>query len=85
MLSYLFEAVLPIFAIGALGYFFGKRNIFDNQSAFAINKFVMQVSMPALCIHFLAKVSILLKENKVFRKITFVVSDICLHPKFAHF
>jgi predicted permease len=35
MLSYLFEAVLPIFAIGALGYFFGKKNIFDNLSAFS--------------------------------------------------
>ena len=58
MLSHLFEAVLPIFAIGALGYFFGKRNIFNDQSAFVINKFVMLVSMPALCIHFLAKVPI---------------------------
>ncbi len=58
MLSYLFEAVLPIFAIGALGYFFGKKNIFDNLSAFAINKFVMLVSVPALCIHFLAKAPI---------------------------
>ena len=58
MLSYLFEAVLPIFAIGAIGYFFGKKNIFDNLSAFAINKFVMLVSMPALCIHFLAKAPI---------------------------
>ena len=58
MLSYLFEAVLPIFAIGALGYFFGKKNIFDNRSAFAINKFVMLASVPALCIHFLAKAPI---------------------------
>tara|TARA_B100000945_G_C20306236_1_gene560495 strand:+ start:48 stop:962 length:915 start_codon:yes stop_codon:yes gene_type:complete len=58
MLSHLFDAVLPIFAIGALGYFFGKKKIFDNQSAFVINKFVMLVSMPALCIHFLAKISI---------------------------
>ena len=58
MLGYLFEAVLPIFAIGALGFIFGQRNIFDNRSAFVINKFVMLISMPALCIHFLAKVQI---------------------------
>jgi len=58
MLIHFFEAVLPIFAIGALGYFFGKRNIFDAQSAFVINKFVMLVCMPALCVHFLAKVPI---------------------------
>ena len=51
MLSYLFEAVLPIFAIGALGYFFGKRNIFDNRSEFVMNKFVMMTDNMVFYLH----------------------------------
>ena len=54
MLNYLGTAVFPIFAIGAVGFLLGKMRTFDVAAAFAINKFVMFVCMPALCIEFLA-------------------------------
>ena len=54
MLGHLSTAVFPIFAIGALGFLLGKIRTFDVTAAFAVNKFVMLVCMPALCIEFLA-------------------------------
>ena len=54
MLNYLGSAVFPIFAIGAFGFLLGKMRTFDVAAAFSINKFVMFVCMPALCIEFLA-------------------------------
>ena len=54
MLNYLGTAVFPIFAIGAFGFLLGKMRTFDIAAAFSINKFVMFVCMPALCIEFLA-------------------------------
>ena len=54
MLNYLGTAVFPIFAIGAFGFLLGKMRAFDVAAAFSINKFVMFVCMPALCIEFLA-------------------------------
>lgn len=54
MLNYLGTAVFPIFAIGAFGFLLGKMRTFDVAAAFSINKFVMFVCMPALCIEFLA-------------------------------
>ena len=55
MLTRLVESVLHIFAIGSLGYLCCKRRIFNEKSAFVMNKFLMLVTMPALCIHFLPK------------------------------
>jgi hypothetical protein len=54
LLNYLGTAVFPIFAIGAFGFLLGKMRTFDVAAAFSINKFVMFVCMPALCIEFLA-------------------------------
>ena len=54
MLNNLGTAVFPIFAIGAFGFLLGKMRTFDVAAAFSINKFVMFVCMPALCIEFLA-------------------------------
>ena len=54
MLNNLGTAVFPIFAIGAFGFLLGKMRTFDFAAAFSINKFVMFVCMPALCIEFLA-------------------------------
>ena len=54
MLGYLGTAVFPIFAIGAFGFLLGRIRTFDVAAAFSINKFVMLVCMPALCIEFLA-------------------------------
>jgi len=54
LLNNLVTAVFPIFAIGAFGFLLGKMRTFDFAAAFSINKFVMFVCMPALCIEFLA-------------------------------
>jgi predicted permease len=54
LLNNLGTAVFPIFAIGAFGFLLGKMRTFDFAAAFSINKFVMFVCMPALCIEFLA-------------------------------
>jgi predicted permease len=54
LLNNLGTAVFPIFAIGAFGFLLGKMRTFDFAAAFSINKFVMFVCMPALCIELLA-------------------------------
>ena len=48
MLDPLLNGVLPVFGIGAVGYFLGLRGTFDFNMAMALNKFVMFVAMPAL-------------------------------------
>lgn len=48
MLDQLLNGVLPVFGIGAVGYFLGLRGTFDFNMAMALNKFVMFVAMPAL-------------------------------------
>ncbi len=54
MLDHLLNGVLPVFGIGAVGYFFGRRGTFDFNMAMALNKFVMFVAMPALGFQLLA-------------------------------
>ena len=54
MLDQLLNGVLPVFGIGAVGYFLGRRGIFDFNQAMALNKFVMFVAMPALGFQLLA-------------------------------
>lgn len=55
MLDHFLNGILPIFAVGALGFVFGKRGAFDFDRAMAINKFVMFVAMPALGFRLLAR------------------------------
>src|SRR6056300_876621 len=54
MLDQLLNGVLPVFGIGAVGYFLGLRGTFDFNLAMALNKFVMFVAMPALGFQLLA-------------------------------
>jgi malonate transporter len=54
MLDQLLNGVLPVFAIGAVGFFLGKRGTFDFNIAMALNKFVMVIAMPALGFQLLA-------------------------------
>ena len=42
------NGVLPIFAIGAIGYFLGRIGTFDAAMATAINRFVFYIAIPAL-------------------------------------
>ena len=48
MLTSLFDPILPIFSILALGYFLYRLKMFDVSAAQSINKFVFYVATPAL-------------------------------------
>ena len=48
MVDHLLNGVLPIFSIGALGFFLGKREIFNFEAAMVLNRFVMLIGVPSL-------------------------------------
>ena len=48
MMSSLFNPILPIFAILALGYFLYQKKIFEVSDAQSINRFVFYLATPAL-------------------------------------
>lgn len=48
MVDIFLGGVLPIFAIGAVGYFLGRIGTFDAAMAAAINRFVFYVGVPCL-------------------------------------
>jgi len=52
----LFNPILPIFAVSALGFLFGRLGLFTKDMAFTINRFVVMVALPALLFSFLASV-----------------------------
>ena len=58
MIDHFLNGVLPIFSIGALGFFLGKREIFNFESAMVLNKFVMIIGMPSLIFLLLSKAPI---------------------------
>lgn len=55
MINHFLNGVLPIFAIGAIGFVLGKRGTFDFGMAMTINKFVTFVAMPTLAFRLLAR------------------------------
>lgn len=48
MIEIFLDGVLPIFAVGAIGYVLGRIGTFDAAMASAINRFVFFVAIPAL-------------------------------------
>ena len=56
MLYNLLNGVIPVFAIGALGFILGRHQVFDFKIALALSKFVMFIAMPALAFQLLANV-----------------------------
>lgn len=54
MIDVLFGAVLPIFAVAALGFFFARKGLFDQTMAQNINRFVFYLSVPALTFNLMA-------------------------------
>lgn len=50
----LLNPILPIFAISAVGFAFGRLGVFDAAMAGVINRFVIMVALPALLFSFLA-------------------------------
>lgn len=55
MIEILFGGVLPIFAIAAIGFWFGRQGLFDVAMASAINRFVFYVAIPALGLRLLIR------------------------------
>jgi malonate transporter len=55
MLSVFLDAVLPVFAVVAAGYVFGRTGLFDFPAATAINRFVFYFALPLLLFRLIAK------------------------------
>ena len=55
MIDILLSAVLPVFALLAIGYVLGRAGVFDQAMASSINRFVFLVSVPALVFGLLAR------------------------------
>ena len=54
MLSAFLEAVLPVFAVVAAGYVFGRTGLFSFEAASAINRFVFYFALPVLLFRLIA-------------------------------
>ncbi len=54
MIDVFFNAVLPVFAVVAVGFAFGRAGIFNFQSALAINQFVFFAALPLLLFRLIA-------------------------------
>ena len=53
ILDAFFNPILPIFAVAAIGFLFGKIKLFTADMAAVINRFVILVTLPALLFSFL--------------------------------
>jgi len=54
MIDVFFNAVLPVFAVVAVGFAFGRGGFFDFSAALAINRFVFYVALPLLLFRLIA-------------------------------
>jgi malonate transporter len=55
MIDVFLDAVLPIFAVVAVGYAFGRSGLFDFSAATALNRFVFYLALPLLLFRLIAK------------------------------
>ncbi len=58
MIDHFLNGVLPFFSIGALGFFLGKKQVFNFEAAMVLNKFVMLIGVPSLIFLLLSKAPI---------------------------
>ena len=54
MIDVFFDAVLPVFAVVAVGFAFGRGGLFDFPAALALNRFVFYVALPILLFRLIA-------------------------------
>lgn len=54
MIDVFFNAVLPVFAVAAVGFVFGRLGLFDFPAALALNRFVFYAALPLLFFRFIA-------------------------------
>ena len=54
MIDVFFDAVLPVFAVVAVGFAFGRGGLFDFPAALALNRFVFYAALPILLFRLIA-------------------------------
>jgi len=54
MIDVFFNAVLPVFAVVAVGFAFGRGGLFDFPAALALNRFVFYAALPLLLFRLIA-------------------------------
>lgn len=54
MIDVFFNAVLPVFAVAAVGFVFGQGGLFDFPAALALNRFVFYSALPLLFFRLIA-------------------------------
>ncbi len=54
MIDVFFDAVLPVFAVVAVGFAFGRGGLFDFPAALALNRFVFYAALPLLLFRLIA-------------------------------
>ena len=54
MIDAFFNAVLPVFAVVAVGFAFGRSGLFDFPAALALNRFVFYAALPLLLFRLIA-------------------------------
>ena len=54
MIDVFFDAVLPVFAVIAVGFAFGRGGMFDFSAALALNRFVFYAALPLLLFRLIA-------------------------------
>ena len=54
MIDVFFNAVLPVFAVVAVGFAFGRGGLFDFSAALALNRFVFYAALPLLLFRLIA-------------------------------
>ncbi len=54
MIAVFLDAVLPIFAVVAVGFAFGRGGLFDFSAALALNRFVFYLALPVLLFRLIA-------------------------------
>jgi malonate transporter and related proteins len=77
MIENFLGGVLPIFAIGAIGYVLGRLGTFDAAMASAINRFVFYVGIPSLLFRLLVRAPI--EEFDLSLLAGFLISEITMY------
>ena len=77
MLGTLFNDVLPVFAIVAIGFVAGRTKLFDVAAATAVNRFVFYFALPALVFRLISSAPISQFEWKLL--LAYLIAEIVLY------
>jgi predicted permease len=77
MIDVFFNAVLPIFAVVAVGFAFGRGGWFDSGMATALNRFVFYIALPVLLFQLIATAPFELFEWKLI--LAYLLAELALY------